>query len=239
MRCIAILPLMVLAGCGGPTPAPVAKPPASPSATPTAAPSATTAAVAPATPAPSAANDDEWSAKDAAAAREILDAELRYFEKLPAAGPMPIGPGDMSSEEGMFGWKNGQLVEITVAVHPARASERDCILPDVVDGLRCRLKTAEEPFAKPIPADKELHYFPNEIANVPVLAAGLWSLPLPKARLDKHPDVAVSMRCKLRVVGRAMMGYHPRRALNFEYSPGPYEIGRFESCKLLPAKPNE
>jgi len=135
------------------------------------------------------------------------------------------------------GWTNGSVHDVAFVVHPKRAGERHCILPVTIDGLGCLYKNETDSNSPAPTGAKLLSYYPNELALMPLLAAGLWSLPVPKERLERYPNRIVGFRCKLRIVGRAMTGYRPRDAHNFEYSPGPYEVGRFESCELWEPTP--
>lgn len=155
------------------------------------------------------------------------------YASAPAAEPFPIGPGIIDDPEGMYGWKVGQLVDVRFVVSPKLAKQRACILPDAIDGLRCAHTSAKEPFADAPPhtSEKLLQVYETPDGRI-FLGAGLWTLPLSKARLDRHPETPIFLSCKLRVSGRGMIGYRFRDAHHWQYSPGPYDAGRFESCAL-------
>ncbi len=226
--------LLVVGGCA-PAPQPTSQEPPSSSAAPE--PSATHGTPSSTAAASLSSVTDDYDAEGAARAKDILNGLLAYHDKISDTPPPPIPPGDLSDMPSMFGWETGELRDVAFVVQPATASERDCVMPDTIGGMRCRYATKSKENAPPPKPDDTLHYFNNELGLAAVLAGGLWTLELPKKRLAEHPDTPVGLTCKVRVVGRAMAGYRLRRHQNYEWTPGPYEVGRFESCALWTPPP--
>lgn len=167
-----------------------------------------------------------------------IAAQNEYESKRPQQPLQAIPPTDMSDSPSMFGFENGSVLEIGILLVPSKLEEQSCLLPGVVKGLQCKWKELGVLNA-PAPAPQStLHYVEDRLeANVGVVAAGLASLEIVKQRLQHHPDVAVGLRCKVRVVGRAMLGYKNREAHPTSWTPGPFELGTFESCEFWQPPP--